>query len=277
VSDIQVCFEVQESDIQEILIAYLNDLGYVSFQQTDEALLAFIPTTKFDEKEVAELLQSNIFQNHKITYSIKEIAEQNWNKLWESNYDAVIIEDALLVKAAHHNIEKKYKYVIELSPKMSFGTGHHETTNMMLAEMMDLSFEEKAVLDFGSGTAILSIFASMLQAKNITAIDYEEWAYKNAIENCQINNVTNVTVLKGSAELFEGQQFNVILANINKNIILQYMNSLYNALKLGGELLISGILLDDREAITIAAKKYFKTSPIVKTRGNWSMIRFRKV
>jgi len=276
VSDIQVSFHVKNIATQEMLIAFLNELGYASFQQTENALLAFIPKENFKELELTELLSSSIFNQLNLTYDFEEIAEQNWNKLWESNYEPVIIEGKLLVKAAHHTIEKKYLYEIELSPKMSFGTGHHETTYMMMAEMMELNFVNKEVLDFGSGTAILSIFASLLKAKNITAIDYEEWAFKNAKENCEINKIDNVEVLKGSAELFVGKQYNVILANINKNIILQYINSLHTALKVGGELLISGILLDDKDAIISAAENYFKTHPIVKTRGNWSMIRFHK-
>lgn len=275
-SDTQVSFSTNKIELQELLIAFLSEIGYSSFQQKEDSLLAFIPSSKFKEAEVIQLLSQPLFKSEAINYSLEEIEEQNWNKLWESNYDPVMIDNILLVKAAHHSIDKKFKYTIELSPKMSFGTGHHETTYMMLAEMMSIDFTDSKVLDFGSGTAILSIFASMLKAKKVTAIDYEEWAYKNAIENCTINNISNVNVLKGSAELFEGKQFNVILANINKNIILEYMNSMYNALNDGGELLISGILLADKEAIISSAKNYFKTSPIVKTRGNWSMIRFRK-
>lgn len=242
-------FEEQGENLSEILIAELSEIGFESFVEEEGLLLAYIPKSDFDEAKIASLqiLNNGDFS---ISYNHAEIEEQNWNEVWERNYyEPLIINDELIIRGSFHTDTPKLKYEILIDPKMSFGTGHHETTSLMLKEIFRLDLTEKRVLDMGCGTSLLAIFASMRGANDLWAIDIDEWAYTNSLENIKTNNISNISVFHGEVSLIESQQFDIILANINKNILMADIPSYAPALRKGGLLIVSGFYDVDLEEI----------------------------
>lgn len=271
---LQLSFTNTSEATQEILIAALDSIGFEAFHQTTEELFAFVEKAQFDE-ELLNITLANFQQNQFINqYQIKALENKNWNTLWESNFPPVIIADQLLVKAPFHQIEKDYPYVIELEPKMAFGTGHHETTSMVLEAMFDIDFVDKTVLDFGSGTGILAIFASIKKAKHIDAIDNDEWAYNNSLQNIEQTKMSNIAIQRGTLSLVAETKYDVILANINKNVITATLAQLHQMLKANGQLIVSGILKEDVNEISALGFPLFNTKPTIKYKGNWSMLVF---
>jgi len=271
---LQLSFTNTSEATQEILIAALDSIGFEAFHQAGEELFAFVEKALFDEELLNNTL-ANFQQNQFINqYQIKALENKNWNTLWESNFPPVIIADQLLVKAPFHQIEKDYPYVIELEPKMAFGTGHHETTSMVLEAMFDIDFVDKTVLDFGSGTGILAIFASIKKAKHIDAIDNDEWAYNNSLQNIEQTKISNIAIQRGTLNLVAETKYDVILANINKNVITATLTQLHQMLKTNGQLIVSGILKEDVDEITVLASPLFNIKPTIKYKGNWSMLVF---
>lgn len=226
--------------ISEILIAELNEIGYESYDETAEGVNAYI-LEKFFDLDKVNSLQANNIPNTKIDYVWEIIKTQNWNQVWEKNFDPIIVEDQCVIKAPFHENTPKLKYEIIIEPKMSFGTGHHETTYLMLKTMLKMDFSNKLVLDMGCGTGVLAILASFMGAKEITAIDIDEWAYKNTLENIKKNNCTNIKTLQGNASLLEDQMFDIIIANINRNILMDDIKHYTKVLKPNGTLLLSGL------------------------------------
>lgn len=227
-------------EINDILIAQLNELGYESYDESDDGLHAYILVKFFDLEKVKQL-QVNQIPDVNINYSHNTIKTQNWNQVWEKNFEPIIVEDQCLIRAPFHKDIPKATYEIVIEPKMSFGTGHHETTYLMLKTMLELDFSNKTVLDMGCGTGVLSILASLKGAKEITAIDIDEWAYNNTQENIGKNNCSNINVFQGDASLLEDQQFDIIIANINRNILMDDIKHYAKVLKYGGTLLLSGL------------------------------------
>jgi ribosomal protein L11 methyltransferase len=225
---------------QEILISELNELGATGFEQTDTHLLAYFEEDNFKSYEVNELLKDYTF--HLIT-----LPKQNWNSLWESNFEPVVVDDFCAIRADFHQPIKNIQHEIIITPKMSFGTGHHATTYMMMQQMRDIDFTDKKVFDFGTGTGILAILAKKLGASSVTAIDVDEWSIKNAEENFERNSVRGINLYQSS--LLPEEQFNIVLANINRNVLIQYASTLVNILLPNGILLMSGLLAEDEEAI----------------------------
>jgi len=275
---LQLCFTNTTEATQEILIAALDSIGFEAFHQTgsnsknDSELFAFIEKALFDE-ELLNTTLANFQQNQFINqYKIKALENKNWNKLWESNFPPVIIAGQLLVKAPFHKIEKEYPYVIELEPKMAFGTGHHETTSMVLEAMLGIDFAGKTVLDFGCGTGILAIFAAIKKAKHIDAIDNDEWAHNNSLQNIEQTKISYIAIQKGTLNLVAQNQYDIILANINKNVITATFAQLHQMLNLKGQLIISGILKEDVDEITALGFQLFNTKSTIKYKGNWSML-----
>jgi len=272
---LQLSFLKIPQTAQEIIIAALDSIGFEAFHQTDNELFAYIEKALFNEKQLHQTLH-NFQQSAFISqYKITALENKNWNTLWESNFPPVIIADQLLIKAPFHNIEKEYPYVIELEPKMAFGTGHHETTSMVLEAMLSIDFSNKTVLDFGCGTAILAIFAAIKNATYIDAIDIDDWAYKNSLQNIEQTEINNIHIQQGSLLLVEDKQYDLILANINKNVIKDTFAQLYQMLKPEGMLIISGILKEDVEEISVLGMPLFKTAPQIQFKGNWSMLVFK--
>jgi len=232
----------------DILISALADEGYDSFEETPNGFKAFVQKDLFKEEVVSSLKEQ--YQNEvELTYSVEDLPDVNWNANWESSFSPIELGDWCVVKAPFHTITKKFKYEIIIEPKMSFGTGHHQTTQMMIELMEKIDFKGKTVLDMGSGTGILAILAKKMGAKDIVAIDIDEWAFENCVENLQKNDCAHIEVLKGDVNAIDNKGFDIILANINRNILLADMESYKNSLRENGLLFMSGFLLQDVEVL----------------------------
>lgn len=238
-------FSVTEEDQQEQLIALLADFPFEGFQQEEEALTAFLPQSALDEK-LQNFLDQLAPKWPKA--QITEIAPTNWNAQWESDYQAVEVDDFCLIRANFHApVAEHIEHEIVITPKMSFGTGHHATTYMVLQAMRPLDLKGKKVMDFGCGTAVLAIMAAYLGAKDVFAFDFDPWAYENSLENVA-NNCPQapLRLAQGGSELLAGESdYDLILANINRNVILSSMSDMVAALKPGGQLICSGFLEED--------------------------------
>lgn len=267
---------ISDSMYKEVMIAELAMLEYDSFEETDTGIRAYIPETALDKTALEQVVAQYAEQTTIKLEKIERLANKNWNAVWESNFQPLIINEQVLIKAPFHQLAKTYPYEILIEPKMAFGTGHHATTHMMIQQMLVLDFQQKKVLDFGCGTGILAIMARMLGAKEVLAIDYDQWAYENTLENLAVNNITQITVKKGSEEQIHAQDFDIILANINKNIITQTLDNLYHSLKIGGLLLLSGILPIDQETILTQTADYPLSLYNTIEKDNWLLLAFTK-
>ncbi len=258
-NSIQISIEASEEQ-QEILISQLEDLEATGFEQTQAALIAYFPENNFNSYEVTRLLQGYAFR-------ISTIEEQNWNRVWESNFQPVVVGDFCAIRADFHPPISSVRHEIIITPKMSFGTGHHATTFMMMEQMKGLDFSNKTVFDFGTGTGILAILAEMLGAASVLAIDVDEWSAVNAKENIEKNKCAAIEVRLSS--LLPSQQFDVILANINRNVILQYLPELQTKVNENGMLLLSGLMSGDEKDILEACSKYHFDLVNKTERNNW--------
>ncbi|MCF6171725.1 MAG: 50S ribosomal protein L11 methyltransferase [Bacteroidales bacterium] len=239
----------------EILIARLADIGYESFSEEEEALLAYIPAKDFSMGKVRSIafLKS---ADQKKELRTRIIEDQNWNAVWESNYPPVTIAGSCHVRAPFHEESQGADFDIVLKPKMAFGTAHHETTALMIELLLEEDCAEKQVLDMGCGTAVLAILASMKGAKEVMAIDNNEWAYHNSVENIALNNCSNIEVKQGNAAaLKDSSPYELILANINKNILLRDIGHYTGVLARGGRIFLSGFYAEDLEDIRREAQK----------------------
>ncbi|MEZ5007436.1 MAG: 50S ribosomal protein L11 methyltransferase [Chitinophagales bacterium] len=210
------------------------------------------------------------------TYQWEELPNINWNKEWESNFDPVFVDDFLTIKAEFHNIPTSTKHTIIINPKMSFGTGHHATTWMVSKLMAQLDFKNKKVLDAGSGTGVLAILANVLGATDIVAFDNDPWCYENALENLEINGVTNIKLIEGSLAEVDEADFDIILANINRNFILEHGNELANKLKNDSLLIVSGFLIQDVKLILDYFHNLSMVAQYLLTKGDWSCVILKK-
>jgi ribosomal protein L11 methyltransferase len=247
--------DLSATDSRDIIAAYLSEFDFESFEDSETGLKAFIPENQFDESVVKDAL-IRIGKMMSFSFEINFIKEQNWNETWERNYDPVMVAGKCFIRAPFHaeNLEALYELVIE--PKMSFGTAHHETTSMMIELILKKKWVGKKVLDMGCGTGVLAILASKMGATEIVAIDNDEWAFLNAVENVERNNTGNIKVLQGDNALIENQKFDVILANINRNILLAQLQSYVNALNTYGEIYLSGFYEEDVPVLLNEAGKF---------------------
>ena len=210
-----------------------------------------------------------------ISYEMEVIEQTNWNSEWEKNFNPIQVDDLVSIRAPfHENPNLKYDIVIE--PKMSFGTGHHETTHMMVQHLLELDLTNKKTLDMGCGTGILAIFAEMKGAKPIDAIDIDNWCYQNSIENVERNNCSNISVFEGEASLLVNKKYDVIIANINRNILLNDMHAYMNCLNENGTLLLSGFYKEDIEIIDAEVSKYNCKLDKTIERNNWVALKYQK-
>jgi ribosomal protein L11 methyltransferase len=266
----EILIKNDNTELNEILIALLSAAGVEGFEETDSALKAFLPASDLDEDLLAETLAP-----YKVSYSIADIKKTNWNKEWEQNFEPVIVNDFCTVRADFHELNVHTPYEIVITPKMSFGTGHHATTQLMMQMMQQIKFEGKKVLDFGTGTGILAILATMLGADAVLAIDNDDWSVENAKENVEKNSQGNIAVQQGSLEVVT-TGFDIVLANINRNILLHYMQQLHDITNEAGQVLMSGILQEDKEIITEAAKTAGFNFEESKAEKNWMALRFSR-
>ena len=258
--------------ISEILIAELGNVGFESFVETENGVTAYIQKTDWNAEILADVFVLNS-DEFSIEYNLNEVPQTNWNAEWEKNFEPIQVDDLVCIRAPfHENPNLKYDIVIE--PKMSFGTGHHETTHMMVQHLLQLDLENKKVLDMGCGTGILAIFAEMKGAKPLDAIDIDNWCYENSVENVARNNCENISVYEGDATLLVDKKYDVIIANINRNILLIDMKVYTNCLEEGGILLLSGFYEQDIPVIDAEVIKYgLKLEKFIQ-RNNWVALKY---
>ena len=259
----------------DVLIAQLSDLGFESFVETETGFMAYVQEEEYSEEEV-ELSFGDFADIFKIEYSSKIIPQQNWNKEWESNFQPIEVEGKCYIRAPFHEPKQGFLYDVIIEPKMSFGTGHHNTTQLMILQLMLLNVKNKSLLDMGFGTGLLAIGAGMMGASPITAIDIDDWSYENTIENLAKNNINNVNVHKGNAQILEGKLFHTILANINKNVLLADMRVYNNCLEKGGNLVLSGFFETDAKEIKQKAVELGLKFEGEKVSEQWTMLHFTK-
>ena len=258
----------------EILIAELGNVGFESFVESEDGMLAYIQEQDWNATLLEDIyiLNSNEFT---IEYQKNEVAQTNWNKEWEKNFNPIQVDNLVSVRAPfHENPNLKYDIVIE--PKMSFGTGHHETTHMMIQHLLEIDLEDKKVLDMGCGTGILAIFAEMKGAKPIDAIDIDSWCYENSIENVERNNCSEISVFEGDSELLKNKKYDVVIANINRNILLMDINIYANCLNENGILLLSGFYKEDIPTIDAEVSAFNLKKGTVIERNNWVALKYIK-
>ena len=268
-------FNVSPKDpATEMLIAQLGHIGFESFVENENGVVAYIQKKEWNSNKVEDLylLNSNEFN---ITFKHSEIEQTNWNKEWEKNFNPIQVNGQVSIRAPfHENPSLNFDIVIE--PKMSFGTGHHETTHMMVQHLLALDLKNKKVLDMGCGTGILAIFAEMKGAQPTDAIDIDSWCYENSLENVQRNGCKHITVLEGDSSLLKGREYDVVIANINRNILLSDMKTYTDCLSENGVLLLSGFYKEDISIIESEVIKYGLVLDKMIQKNNWVALKYLK-
>jgi ribosomal protein L11 methyltransferase len=261
----------------EILIAFLLEAGFESFEEGGDNFLRAYCNESQLTSDISLLMESlSQGRNHKYSYTIRKIPEKNWNEQWEKNFSPIVVDNRILIRAPFHKMPD-YEFTIVIEPKMSFGTGHHETTRLMLREMLQLNLSGKEVLDMGCGTGILGITAKLMGASYVLAVDIDEWAFQNSYENFQSNKIEQpYDVFPGDSSVLEGHTFHVILANINRNILLNDIQVYFNTLKEHGTLIISGIHSVDKDVLLMKANECGYTFVSSFYENNWISLNLRK-
>lgn len=269
---IQVSIEVADEAVKEMMIAELSDLGFDGFEETETGLFSYIDFARFDTEVTAGLEELVI--RHGAAYTSKAIDKQNWNALWESNFEPVLVDDFVGVRANFHEpFNGQVEHDIVITPKMSFGTGHHGTTYSVIQLMRGIDFKGQSVFDFGTGTGLLAILAHKLGAGNVLGVDNDDWCIENASENIVVNNTQSIEIQKvNNANL--NKKFNIIIANINKNIILDNLAFLAEATVPGGVVLLSGLLVEDEPEIESACAALGWKHQETRTRNNWIALHY---
>lgn len=250
---------------QEIMTALLSEQGFTGFEESGDSLRAYIGTADYTEGTMEELSAQ-----FGCAFTRQQIEATNWNQVWESNFEPVMVDDFLLLRAAFHASQPASMEIV-ITPKMSFGTGHHATTYMMVQQMRALEMQGKKVYDFGTGTGVLAILAEKLGAADILAIDNDAWSIENALENCQVNGCSRIR-LRQAEDTGGEKDFDIILANINRHVIEQHLTGLYAALKPGGHLLLSGLLKSDEADMLAQSETAGFRVKRVMDRNNWLSI-----
>jgi ribosomal protein L11 methyltransferase len=269
---IQVSIDVLDEAVKDILIAELAALGFDGFEETETGLFSYIELVRFDSELCSGL--DELVKRYGVTYTSATIDKQNWNALWESNFEPVLVDDFVGVRANFHPpFNGGVEHDIIITPKMSFGTGHHGTTYSVMQLMRGIDFANKSVFDFGTGTGLLAILAHKLGAGDILAVDNDDWCIENASENITVNNTQSIEIQKvENAKL--NKKFNIIIANINKNIILDNLAFLAEATVPGGVVLLSGLLVEDEPEIEAACKALGWRHQETRTRNNWIALHY---
>ncbi|WP_396163843.1 50S ribosomal protein L11 methyltransferase [Flavobacterium sp.] len=258
----------------EILIAELGEKAFESFIETETGISAYVQKDLLSENilEDIQILDNPEFN---ISYTFEEIEQVNWNEEWEKNFEAIEVDGKCHVRAPFHE-KTNAEYDIVIEPKMSFGTGHHETTHMMIQHILETDFTNKKTLDMGCGTAILAILAEMKGAQPIDAIDIDNWCYLNSIENAERNNCKHISVYEGDASLLAGIKYDIIIANINRNILLNDMQQYVDCLNTNGILFLSGFYTEDIPFISESCTSKGLTYVKQFERNNWVALKFVK-
>lgn len=268
-------FTVPSSDIQhDMLTTMLAEIGFDSFIDEDYALKAYCSTDSRDDMAVENLLLDPAFTDLRLL-KVEEMPDKDWNELWEASYQPVVVNERCRVRAPFHEPDPSFEFDLVIEPKMSFGTANHETTAQIIQLMLETDFQGKEVLDMGSGTAVLAILAKKLGAGHTVAIDNDEWAYRNAFTNVDLNGVSDIDIILGDALSIQGQ-YDVVLANINRNILLRDMHYYVEAMKPGAHIFFSGFYTEDLESIKVEAERLGLHYERHLTRNNWVAAEFVK-
>ena len=271
---ITIQLKPDNQEYRDILMANLGEKGFESFVENENSLEAYIPSNSYAEGLLSSLQFDPFFT---FRYRNEMIPEQNWNEVWEKNYfKPLLILNQCLIRAPFHSSYPAARYEIVIEPKMAFGTGNHETTTLMIEYILGMNIEGKVVLDMGCGTGILAMLASMRKAESIEAIDIDQWAHESTLENCKFNNCKNIAVKLGGASLLENQKFDVIFANIHKNVLVADMEKYVSVLNADGLLLMSGFYENDLTDITKAATDLNLKPLNHKMNNKWVAAIYRK-
>jgi ribosomal protein L11 methyltransferase len=265
-----------DSEFSEILMAEIAEAGFDTFMETEIGFEAYTEGDQFDQAQL-DYIKEKYKEVSPLQFQMDRIEKKNWNEEWEKNVEPIIVDDQCLIRAAFHKIEKKYPHEIIITPKMSFGTGHHQTTHLMISRQMKMDHQNKRVMDAGCGTAILSVMASKLGAKEIEAFDIDEWSVENGQENAENNHCKNIHIQLGKINevKLEGK-FDIILANINKNILLSEMETYASYLTQGGQLLLSGFYVHDIDDLKKESSKHHLNEVAHDERETWACLLLQK-
>ncbi|REG90141.1 50S ribosomal protein L11 methyltransferase [Winogradskyella sediminis] len=274
-SEIYIGYTFKVSPLQpavEILIAELGYAGFESFVENEEGVIAYIQKEEWHERilDTIYILSSDEFE---ISYTFEEIEQTNWNEEWEKNFNPIVVDDLVSVRAPFHE-KPDAKFDIIIEPKMSFGTGHHETTHMMIQHILQNDFTNKTVLDMGCGTGVLAILAEKVGASKLDAIDIDNWCYLNSLENVERNNCNHISVYEGDVKLLEGKTYDSIIANINRNILLADIPQYAKSLNTNGSLFLSGFYEQDIPMISEACNKQMLKLDETIQKGQWVSLKF---
>ena len=269
---------IETEILNDVLAAELGEIGFESFTQDEQGLQGYISDQLFDEAVLKDTLATFPLEETTIHYVCTPVESKDWNEEWEKNYFKPIrIGNDCLIRASFHEPEPGYTYTIIIDPKMAFGTGNHETTYLMISWMLEEPLVGKRLLDMGCGTAVLAILARMKGAEKVVAIDIDEWAYENALENIRLNHTEEIEVALGGAERIAAfAPFEVIFANINRNILLQDMHHYAEALQPGGQLFMSGFYVEDLPIIEEECQRNGLRVEGYKERHNWVAVKVVK-
>ena len=266
----------QSEKFADILFAQLHEIQFESCSHDKNGIKAYIPAKLFDSDAVEKVL-SEFSSLTNLSFIINRIKQKNWNSEWEHSYSPVFINDRCVIRANFHDSFDNMQYEIVINPKMSFGTGHHETTSLMMNEMFKLEFQGKSVLDIGTGTGILAILASKLGAKDLVGVDIDEWAFKNAQENAVLNNISNIDFIYGDVGAFNNSGVDFVFANIHRNIILKDIKDYVSVMKKNARLLLSGLLEKDVSIVLEKASQFGLELITQKNKNKWQMLHLLRV
>ena len=259
---------------REILVAVLSDLTFESFDETEDQVLGYVPGESFNYAEMNEITSTLPFSVHTEN---EMIPDQNWNEVWEKNYfKPLLIGGRCLVRAPFHTEYEPAEFELVIEPKMAFGTGNHETTTLMAEQILNMDLTGKKVLDMGCGTGILGMLASLKGAKRITAIDIDTWSFESTVENASLNNILNLKAKLGDASLLGSETYEVIFANIHKNVIISDLPAYEKVLQPGGKLYLSGFYTHDMADVKEKAESLGLQETGFHEKNNWVVYSFRK-
>ena len=262
--------------VSDVLAAVLGEAGFESFVTTDNGLTAYIQQALCDEAAIKEAIAEFPIPDTDITYSYVEAEDKDWNEEWEKNFfQPIIIGDRCVIHSTFHHDVPQVEYDIVINPQMAFGTGHHETTSLIIGELLETTLNGKSVLDMGCGTSILAILARLRGAAPCLAIDIDEWCVRNSIENIALNGLTDIEVKEGDASILQGKgPFDVVIANINRNILVNDMKHYIACMQPGSELYMSGFYIDDVPVIRAEAERNGLTFVHQKEKNRWAAVKF---
>lgn len=261
----------QSEKFRDILFAQLHEIKFESCSYDENGMKAYIPAKLFDYDTVEKIL-SEFSSLTNLSFIINRLTQKNWNLEWEHNYSPVFINDRCVIRAHFHDSFDNIEYEIVITPKMSFGTGHHATTSLMIDEMFQLELQGKSVLDVGTGTGVLAILASKFGAKDIVGVDIDEWAFKNAQENAVLNDISNIDFVHGDVGSISNRGVDFVLANINRNIILKDIKNYVSVMKKNASLLLSGFLEEDISIVLQKASQFGLELITKKNKNKWQML-----